>query len=727
MSVQPHTCRGQGAKPRLNRARSLALAGSFLGLLLPASLPAAAQDAGATVTLLTGTPRIAGQSIRQLQPIRAGSLAEIATGENDALGLLVQDIVVHQGQNSLVSMTDDGEEVVIHVERGFIAFYLDGTSQRHIVVETPFGRLSPILPASQEGDTGVFTVRHEEALVNMRPAASTFSVVEGSAEARGTAPVAGPHLLRARQMWVIREGEPPGEPVEGDERLAAEELSSRLHRDTIEALRPELTDITPRDEHGAGGIVMVELTRPDGQAIIESSDVAELLEQPPFFEEPQEFELRLSPAIIEPSGVYQVAEADFVSYAGDTVHNTPPNAWFDVLTSVNGNPAFRPQYIAHMPNAGFTYIQLAGDGASLATAPLTGEQFLAGPAGTGWAMYTPTQAVVDPGFQAGDSALAVIDAGFERMAQAGHLANDGRIGPAAGDPTTGFAFFDGQNVVRNENPPAGYPLLQASGETTGLERDGVPLADQIAAIGAGFNTLDLGLRAPRLTFLSDADTTSFNFEGGLVTSTDLSLPGQRSSVQVDALFGIPSRAYPVANSANNTAGLQFARQGEVVAIVHHAGLRDLTNVPLPGNSHFEVERGDQYSVIRWVPENRPSDTDGTPLNFEDLNAFPEVRNDLFDVLTEEVNNVVPVGQSTIAGPAYPDTVVSGARHVQTGLRRFSASGTWSGHRFGASSDRALRRSGAWSPDRTLSLRTGLQRRVPAGVGRRYLGHETARP
>ena len=69
---------------------------------LSAADRASAQDEVGQVTLLAGAPRMVGESIRPLQAILTGQ--QLETGESDAAGVLVEDIVFHVGVNSDVSV-----------------------------------------------------------------------------------------------------------------------------------------------------------------------------------------------------------------------------------------------------------------------------------------------------------------------------------------------------------------------------------------------------------------------------------------------------------------------------------------------------------------------------------------------------------------------------------------------------------------------------------------------
>lgn len=620
---------------------------------------AMAQQGIGAVTLMTGAPRMVGQSIRPLQPVLSGSVVE--TGEADAAGMLVQDIVLQIGANSQVEVTEEPERLLIQVTRGFVVFYTDPQTEGPVVVETPFGRLSSTRGAAAEVESGWYSVRHDPEQPAVSPAVSTFATIEGLAQVEGTTPAAGPHVLAAGQQWRIIQGRVPGPPEAGDNRGAAEELRDMLHRRTTELVRSELSHVdrlgAARGEFATMRVTPTEVVTPQHQQVIGTNDAIQnqtSFNLPPapaarVTPEEEEAERRFAigaPAVVA-AGAPVTAVAQFVSYEGVPAD---PN-WNDYLTAADGNPAFQPVYIDRFDNAGLSYIQLAGPDAQVVTQG--GETFLASDADrpAGWAVFTPQEAVADGTFDPDSQLLAVVTEGFRAVVRGEH-AGGGRIGST--DDAPGFAVVQEGNIQLNPDPPAGYPLLDQAADVTGLTVDGQVVSDQIAALGGGRDPQQLSQAGPQLVFLSDSDTDAlgnrFNFDGDELGPTDLDLPGDRE-LQVDTTGSQPSQAVPLASNQGNTVGIQFAGRGEVIAVIHHTGLGNATGVGPAGSEHFEVVRGDNHSTIQWRDDARVEGADGDPLELEDLNENPELRNELFGIISAEVNQLVPAGSHTVAGPA----------------------------------------------------------------------------
>ncbi len=617
-------------------------------LWLPGAGVSAADRIG-SVTMMTGAPRMVGQSIVPLQPILSGSLLE--TGENDGVGLLVEDIVLHIGVKSKVTLHEEPGRVFVDLEAGFVVVYMDAMSRREVVVETPFGRLTSMTIAAAV-DSGWYAVRHDPAEPNVRPV-STFSTIEGQAEAVGITPVAGPHTLLSNQRWRIVEGVVPGPPEEGRDD-AVEALQNMLYRRTSALAHEGIGDKTltrlERSAVGAHAVIVPERT-----GIIDINDTA----QAPVItvmEEPQGHEFD-NPRVFTP-GSPLTAQAQFIGFEGTSANQN----WNDFLASVDGNPAFRPLYIEEFVNGGFSYIQFAGADAELV--PHVGEVFLVGErdAQGGWALFTAEQAVADGNFADTNSSLRnVVTAGFRAIAEGEHLAGDGAIGGDGADPGSAFAVVQDGDTQFNPDLPVGYPLLDQAAQTTGLTVDGVLLSDQIAALGSGQNPQQLGEPADQLVFLSDsgfdASGNRTNFDGEPIRPTELNLPGDRT-VDIDQRSGAPSTGIPLSADSDNTVGIQFAPQGEVIAIIHHTGLRNLGDVQLPTSEHFEVVRGERYSIVQWREGGRIN-IDAGLLEAQDLNSNPEVRNELFELVCAEINNLTPIGNHTVCGPAKaePDSAI----------------------------------------------------------------------
>jgi len=78
----------------------------------------------------------------------------LETGEADAAGLLVSDVVIHVGADSAVTLLDEPGVTRVVIERGFMVFYTDPTTQTKIVAETPFGFLAAMPSTAQTGGSG---------------------------------------------------------------------------------------------------------------------------------------------------------------------------------------------------------------------------------------------------------------------------------------------------------------------------------------------------------------------------------------------------------------------------------------------------------------------------------------------------------------------------------------------------------------------------------------------
>ena len=632
-------------------------------LCLAAGQPVAAQSEVGQVTLVAGAPRTMGEAIRPLQAIFSGQ--QLETGEEDATGLLVEAIVFHVGANSAVTTLDEPGRKRLVLDHGYVVFYTDPQTRSEVVVETPFGRLTARPGSAQESGSGWYTVRHDPAQAGVSPAVSTFAAIEGSAEVEGTSPVAGPHTLHASQTWRIIQGQIPGPPEEGDDRADADALRNSLHRQAAETIRAQTADITRLASADAAGRINVTaygILAPEYQLLIDSNTAVTdrptepalptiipetVMEPEPEHEAAPTFAFGQATAF--PTAEPGLGVAQYISYAG--VPADPD--WNDYLTSVSGNPAFTPTYLTRFANGGFSYIQLTGADAQLTAN--NGERFLATDAAdpSGWAMFTPLVAVSDSGFDPDSQLMAVVTDGFQAVAYGEHLAGGGTIGGDGVDQSSGFAVVSGTNIELNADLPAGYPQLDQAGDTTGLTVGGEPVSDQIAALGSGREPTMLHELGPQLLFVSDSNTdaagNTFNFDGEPIEPTDLNLPGDRQ-VQADTT-GSSSVATPLDANEDNTVGVQFAGQGETVAVIHHTGSRDPDETDVPTSEHFEVVRGERDSVVQWRDGQRVTDADGQLVEVEDLNEDPELRNELFALISEEVNSVVPSDQHTVAGPA----------------------------------------------------------------------------
>jgi len=726
------------AQRRLGGSHARRYAVALVLVCLVTTGPVWAQGEVGTVTLLAGAPRMVGESMRPLQAILSGR--QLETGEADAAGLLIEDIVFHVGANTRVTVLDEPGRKRVVLEQGYVVFYTDPVTQTEIVVETPFGFLTwhPGLEESGQLESGWYAVRHVPERANVSPAVSTYAAIEGLAEVEGTVPVAGPHTLQAGQRWRIVGGQVPGAPVAGDERAAAEELRRTLYRETADMIRTQTADITRLasiDVAPATQRLPFDVVVPEQQFIIDSNAAVQARgpNTVPFIPDPfltvpdveiVEPQYAVRDPIVIPAGTPGNTSAGFVDYAGVPAD---PN-WNDFLTAVNGNPAFQPLLLTDFANGGFSYIQLAGPDAEVTR--INGETFLATEvdSGSGWAAFTPSVAVGDPGFDPDGPLTAVVTEGFAAIAYGEHLAGGGTIGGDGVDPTSGFAVLSDGNIGLNPSPPAGYPLLNQADDTTGLTVDGQVISDQLAALGAGLNPQLLHELGPQLVFVSNSDTDSqgngFDFDGQPIQPTNLNLPGDRE-VQVDAT-GAVNLATPLVADGENTVGIQFAGQGEVIAVIHHTGIQTPDDESLPTSEHFEVVRGERDSVVQWRDGQRVTGGDGALIETEDLNDDPALRNELFALISEEVNNVIPPDRHTVGGPAF-----TGVASPLRQLRRFPGRLVRVGDALGRR-QAAVRRPLLSGNTRSLRLR-GLQsaggrlvRQVGSSTSRRHLGRVSTR-
>ncbi|MCH7813994.1 MAG: hypothetical protein IID40_08230 [Planctomycetes bacterium] len=711
-----------------SRYRRLVLAVALSGSGL--ATQAWAQRQIGQVTMLAGTPSMMGEAVRPLQAILSGR--QLQTGPGDAAGLLVEDIVFHIGDNSKVTVLDEPGRKRIVVQQGYVVFYTDASTASEVVVETPFGRL--IWTPGTGDETGRFSIRHDLAQANVSAAVSTFAVIDGSATAEGTNPVAGPHNLMGGQRWRIVAGQIPGPPEAGDAGADADALRDTLHRQAAEMLRAQTTGITGLVGIDLGGVqnLPTDVVVTDQQFIIDpnaaSQDRATAAPSlPPIIPViPEEvLGFAISDPVVIPTGDPVSAVAQFVAYAG-----TPVNENFnDFLTAVDGNPAFQPNYVTRFANGGFSYIQLAGN--EFEVTSNNGETFLVTEpdVASGWAIFTPNVAVGDAAFDPASGLADVVTQGFQAVARGEAQAGAGTIGGDGIDPASGFAgVFDG-TVALNPNPPAGYPLLDRANLTLGLTVDGEAVSDQIAALGEGLNPLKLDEDGPQLVFLSASDVdslgNSFDFNGEPIVPTDLNLPGDRT-VTADTT-GAANTATPLAADPANTVGIQFAPRGEIVAVIHHAGLSGAAGT-IPVSEHFEIDRGTQDSVIRWRDGQRVTGTGGEVLELENLNENPEVRNELFGLICQEANKLVPPDRHTLCGPATVQPGAPAFRQLRRSPSRLVRVGdTLNRHRLAAGrrpllsgASRALR-SRVLKPAGGRLLRTGGTR-----SNRRYIGRATVR-
>lgn len=638
-----------------------------LCLLLGLADSSFAQSEVGRVTLMSGAPRMVGESIRPLQAILSGRTLE--TGDGDAAGLLVEDVVFHIGANSKVTVYDEPGGKRFAIEQGFVVLYADAATSTAAIVETPFGRLNFTPGLLGEGDSGWYSVRHDPQQVNVRPAVSTFTAMEGPVEVVGTAPQAGPHMLKSGQRWRIVQGQVPGPPEVGDGRLEAEALRDLLHRGAAEFIHVQPDDITQLalGDLQTGGVGAEEVIFNDGQFIFDVNAANQGRSPVPFlpiFPEPvvqaqEDIVMAFGAPAIIAAGTPALANAQFVRYSPP-----PPDASFnDFLTSVDGSPAFQPLYFTEFANGGFSYIQLAG--ANVALADNNGETFLAADAGdtSGWATFTPVLAFGDSNFDPQSRLATLVSEGFSAIARGEHQAGGGNIGGDGVDPKSGFAEVTPGSIGLNANPPAGYPQLDAAADTTGLAVGGGVAGIQIAALGEGLDPQRLDQAGPQLVFLSsgntDANGNAFNFDGNAIVPTDLNLPADRQ-VLVDN-SGSAAVATPLASDPSSTVGIQFAGTGETIAIIHHTGLNNPDVGSTVQSDNFEVVRGDRASIVRWRDGRRVVGDDGVLLEFEDIGGDPALRNELFGLLCNEVNSLVPGNTQTLCGPAISQPGMANAR------------------------------------------------------------------
>lgn len=704
-------------------------------VLLPSS--ARADVEFGRVTLMAGAPRMVGESIRMVQTVFSGRVIE--TGESDATGLMAGDVVFHIGPNSNVTVVDEPGVKRINVQRGYVVFYTDSSSRTAVVAETPFGFLTATPDMLEENGSGWFSVRHDLAQANAGPAVSTFAAMEGTSKVEGTNPQAGPHKLIGGQRWRIVQGAIPGAPEEGDERSDAENLRDRLHRETAESARSQvdnLSSLAMEDMGALGRQLPTDVINQEGQGVLDvsganqdrlTSETAQQNPEPPVEFIPEVEVMRVfpvaDPAVI-PAGSPQRATGAYVSYDGII---TDPN-FNQYLTAVGPDPAFQPNYLTELPNGGFSYIQLAGPNAELAETG--GAMFLAEEQGaaSGWAVYTPSQALGDAGYDQASSLTSVVTEGLRAIAHGEHLSGGGRIGGDGVNPDTAFASAATGQVQLNSNPPPGYPQLDLSYDTTGLTAGGEPLSDQIAALGAGRNPQTLSEQGPQLLFVSSGTTdargqpnaNSFNFDGDPIEPTDLDLPGDRT-VTTDS-SGAPSLARPLQPDGRNTVGIQFAGTGATIAVIHHTGLRAASEEPVAQSDHFEIVRGDRFSVVQWRADQRVNGADGQPVELEDLNDSPDLRNELFTLIGREVNDLTPPDEFTIYGQAVAQPDSNLRRSLEPAQGRLVRSGTAFGRR-----DSAVQKGHYSVSKQALKIRPlrsasgRLFRGVPSTNNRQYVG------
>ncbi len=689
------------------------------------------------VTLMAGAPKMVGESIRPLQAIFSGRVLE--TGEADAAGLMLEDFVFHIGANSRVTIHDEPGIRRIVVEKGYVVLYTDADTRTTVIAETPFGRLTWSAGSVQAGGSGWYSVRHDPEQANVGPAVSTFAAMEGSAEVAGTVPEAGPFALQGGQRWRIVQGRIPGPPEEGDERDAAEGLRATLHRQAAEMAHASVGDLT---ELAAADLVPVVRVSPEGVITLVDQGIFDINSAnqdglpsdvpPPLPRIEPEVEtvfVFASPTTI-PAGTPQTATADLVSYE-DTVYE---GVWNPPLTAVGTNPAFQPQYLTEFANGGFSYIQLAGTDSQLVDN--NGEMFLAAEqnTATGWVTFTPTASIADGGFDSSSNLINVVTEGFTAIAYGERLPGGGTIGGDGVDPATGFAIVkDGQVQLNPDPPPPGYPQLDLASDTTGLTVDGDVLGVQIAALGSGLDPLDLRERGPELLFMSSDftddrnsdDANRFNFDGDPIVPTELDLPADRTLRTDDS--GAASLATPLSSDGRNTVGIQFAGTGRTIAVIHNTGLPSSAEDAPADSDHFEIVRGDRYSIVQWRENQREIGPDGQDLELEDLNDSPDLRNELFELIGREVNRLTPPDTHTVYGPAVtqPDSTLAPA------LRRTPGRLARVGEMFGRH-DMVLRKGHSLVTKRALKIRSlkpaggRLISGTPTRSSRRHIGRVSTR-
>ena len=632
--------------------RRVALATLCMVCCVPAGY-AMGQDAVARVTLMAGAPRMVGESIRPLQAILTG--VQLETGAGDAVGLLVSDVVVHLGTDTVASIEDQPGRKVIQLTQGYVVLYTEPDSMTEVVVHTPFGLMTVGGSEASRGTAGRFSIRHDLAKPGISPAMSSFAAIEGVADVEGTDPVAGPYVLETQTRWRIVEGQLPGAPEDIDRRADedADALRDMLHRRTAELVRDETIDIAELalEDLGRGrDWGTYDMVEPVGQMIV-NIDPTIQKEIEETFQPELEAVFRFAQPVDIDAGDATHAIGQFVEVEGEPFTQD----WNDYLTALNGMPAYQPTYLTGFLNGGFSYLQFAGPDAELATRE--GALFLASQsgAGAGWGIYTPELALGGADFDQAESLVRVVSDGFEAVATSAHLPGSGTLGGGS-DPDSGFLVVSGDSVVVNPDLPSGYPQLDQASDTSGLEVDGVTPSEQVAAIGSGLNPLNPADAGAQIVFVSDSDTdaagNSFNFDGVAISPTELDLPADRQ-IQEDAT-GVASLAAPIAADGQSTVGIQFAGSGEIIAIIHHAGSTSVAGGTTQVGDHFEVERGDTYTVIRWTADGRVVGSDGEVLELEDLNADPAMRNELFALIADEVNSVMPEGLRTVCGPAVLD-------------------------------------------------------------------------
>ncbi len=610
---------------------------------------------GALVTQIMGGARVAGESVGTLDAIPPDQ--SLVTGESEAAGLLVGDVVIHVSGNSQVQVNEDVRTVLIRLDRGYIVVTVAPDSKREVKIETPFGFLKSTLTDRSAGAGCRYAVRHDPPRQNS-PETSTYSTIEAGAMARGTNPVTDPRILRPGEQWPLIAGQPAGDPQTVDARSAADALRASLNRSVVETPASRVVDsllaldepLVPAGFDTLGTVTKAELL---GQEVVDVNTA--VLETEPELEL-EELELEVverirAPRVI-PAGNTVNAVAQFVSYDGPP---TNPD-WNDFLASTNGQPSFQPEYVASFANGGFSYLQFVGTGAVTALSD-AGETFFVGDGeeSAGWAVFTPRTAVHDAGFELNSPLVNVVGDGFRAIARGDHLTGGGAIGGTGANSDSAFAGVVGGQIRLDTSPPIGFPSLEAAASTVGLTVGGQPLSDQIAALGTGLNAQDLSQPAERLLFLSnsnrDANGNTINAEGGAIQPTVLNLPDERQADLVrDSELAFSSLGTPLAADGSNTVGIQFVPEGDVLVIIHHTGLRAGVAGSTVLTDNFAIERADRTTTIRWRGGARPVGANGQQLEFVDLNANTAVRNELFLTICDEVNGLVPVNTQTICGP-----------------------------------------------------------------------------
>lgn len=610
-----------------------------------------------------------GQVLRPFDAVLTATWLELEVG--DAASISMDEGVVHIGAGSRVIFQADPQAIRASLEAGYVVIYIDPRAGKDVVLETPFGKLTAS-PDPAGAATGWFSVRHQKEEPGVRPGESVFAAVEGTARAEGTAPITKPHQLSTGQEWRILQGRVPGSPQEGDARQAAEELSDLLHRGASDFLRSDMGDdirlaAISRPERRQA-VDISDIVVPEDQLIVDNEDA--FLLQDPTVEELVVVDLR-DPRLRVPqnyaAGDAATAEAQFYGYPGPAA----PEEWMarglPTFSDAEGQglPAFQPQYLEALPNAGFSYLQFVGDGAT-AVNDSNGELFFVGSRGaSGWALFTPQFAVADSGYQPNGALAQVVSDGLEAIAQGGTI----------------MAFVVERNdVAQLADPlPVGYPHLDQY-----RDADDEFANDQLAALGAGLDprTYVEG-DDPRLLFIStssqDGQGLTGNLAGNLIEPTDLGRPTERTGDIVQNNTGFAALGNPV-GGGDNTVGVQFVPRGEVLAIIHHDGRKSGSGTTRSNDGHFEIERHERHSIIRWVERVGA-------LELEDLNANTQVRNEFFVLLCGEVLRLTPPRAHTACGPAHTGLRGSSARLVAPSVAARSQHNVQSNSRRGPAPDR----------------------------------------